>query len=199
MRRRLHIWSWATLALMLMSLFLTSCGSSDYKVFSLREGIGYFSVEYPSAYTVTRIDIRNDATSRYTDVGLSSPQVGGHPGLNEISIYAWPSADGNETASLVLDGMLAKAETIFQDFKLLQRFSVMIGDMEGQGAIFSWTASPVSPAGGSEAGTLPAVSRLVCFRHGELAWEIHVASDSAAQAEAGADFQHIIDTFQILN
>jgi hypothetical protein len=199
MRRIFRILSWVILVLMLLASFLTSCGSSDYKVFSLREGIGYFSMEYPSAYMVTRIDIRNDATSRYTDIGLSSPQVSSHPGLNEISIYAWPSDTGNETATLVLDEMLAKAETIFQDFKLLQRFSVMIGDMEGQGAIFSWSASPTTPANESEAGTLPAVSRIVCFRHGDLAWEIHVASDSAAQTQAAADFQHITDTFQILN
>lgn len=180
---------------MLVALFLTSCGSSDYKIFSLREGIGYFSMEYPSDYAVTRIDIRNDVTSRYTDVGFSSPQVGGLPGLNEISIYAWPSADSNETATLLLDSMLAQAETIFQDFKLSQRFSVMIGDMEGQGAIFSWSAS----ANESTIDILPAVSRMVCFRHGDLAWEIHVASDTTAEAKAAADFQHIIDTFQILN
>jgi hypothetical protein len=199
MRRLLDAWSWLIAGLVITSLLLTSCGSSEYKVFSLKEGIGHFSLEYPPEYSVTRIDIRNDATSRYTDIGLSAPPVVGSRSLNEISIYAWP-ADGNETAALVLTGMLARAETIFQDFKLLQRSSVMIGDIEGQAATFSWTASPAAASTNeSEAGTLPAVSQMVCFRHGELAWEIHVASDLAAQKNAETEFQHILETFQILN
>jgi hypothetical protein len=199
MRRLLDAWSWLIAGLVITSLLLTSCGSSEYNVFSMKEGIGHFSLEYPHEYSITRIDIRNDATSRYTDIGLSVPPIAGSSTLNEISIYAWP-ADRNETAALILTGMLARAETIFQDFKLLQRSSVMIDDIEGQEASFSWTASPgAASTNESGAGTLPAVSRMVCFRHGELAWEIHVASDLAAQKNAETEFQHILETFQILN
>jgi hypothetical protein len=185
--------------LLITSLFLTACGSSDYKVFSLQEGIGHFSLEYPSGYSVTRIDIRNDAAQQYTDIGLNMPAGAGTPGLHEISIYAWP-ADGNDNAALILAGMLARGETIFPDFKVLQRFSVMVGDMEGQAATFSWSAAPAgASANASEAGTLPAVSRMVCFRHGDLAWEIHVASDLEAQVQAETEFNHVLETFQILN
>jgi hypothetical protein len=197
MNKRLILPSYVLLLLVLVCLTI-SCGSSDYRLFSLKEGIGHFSLEYPPEYSVTRIDIRNDATSQYTDIGLSSPPVAGSPGLNEISIYAWP-VDGNETATLVLDSMLARADTIFQDFELLQRFSVMIGDMEGQAAIFSWTASPAVSSGEPGEITLPAVSRIVCFRHADLAWEIHIASDLTTQESAEIEFQHIIETFQILN
>jgi hypothetical protein len=163
----------------------------------LKEGIGHFSMEYPPEYSVTRIDIRNDSASRYTDIGLSSPAVTGNPGLKEISVYAWLADSPSDTAALILNSMLAKGETIFPDFKLLQSFSVMIGDMEGQVIIFSWTASPAGGTGGEK--TLPAVSRMVCFYHGDLAWEVHVASDLATQDQAEAEFNHILETFQILN
>jgi hypothetical protein len=185
--------------MVLLALLAASCGSSDYKVFSLREGIGHFSIEYPAEYAISRIDIRNDLVSRYTDIGLGSQAITSNPGLNEISIYAWPIDSSSDTASLILTSMLAQGENIFPDFKLLGRFSMMIGDMEGQGAIFSWTASAPISSSESEANTLPAVSRMVCFRHGDLAWEIHVASGELEQMQAEADFQHIINTFRILN
>jgi hypothetical protein len=185
-------WGWVVAVLLLAALLFTSCGGSDYRIFSLREGIGQFSMEYPPSYKVTRIDIRNETSNRYTDVGLS-PSAN-TPGLNEISVYAWPAGTGDGTASLILEGMLGRAGSVFEDFNVLDRYSVMLGDMDGQAAVFSWTAS----ANASGAAPLPAVSNMVCFRHGDIAWEIHVASDEGAQEQAKTEFQHIIDTFQIL-
>jgi hypothetical protein len=195
--RKLLKWRLLVAGLIFLSLSFTSCGSPDYKVFSLKEGIGHFSFEYPAGYSVTRIDIRNEAVTRYTDIGLCSTFTTSSPGLNEISVYAWPVDSSTDTATHVLTGMLAQGETIFSDFKLDERFSVMIGDMEGQAAIFSWTAS--STSGPEEKKTLPAISRMVCFRHGDLAWEIHVASGIETQVQAETEFNHILETFQILN
>jgi len=179
-------------AFLAIGLLMTSCGSPDYHVFSLGEGIGHFSLEYPPAYKVTRIDIRNEMSNRYTDIGLADKSVG----LHEISVYAWPAGPGDETASLILDNMLGRAGGVFLDFNVLDRYSVMIGDIEGQAARFSWDAA--ASVNATVLSSLPAVSSMVCFRHGDLAWEINVASDAAAQTRAKTEFQHIIDTFQIL-
>lgn len=184
--------------LLVSSAALTSCGGSDYKIFSLREGIGHFSMEYPPDYTVVRIDIRNDAPSRYTDIGFRVQQSPGDEGFNEISVYAWPVEPTESSAALILEDLLDRAEGIFSDFELLDQYSVMVGDMDGQVAVFSWMDTPASDSLESEAGTLAAVSRIVCFCHDDLAWEIHLASDSAAQ-DAETEFSHILDTFQILN
>jgi hypothetical protein len=196
MNRRFLILS--LVLLLVSSAALTSCGGSDYKIFSLREGIGHFSMEYPPDYTVVRIDIRNDAASRYTDIGFRVPQSPGDDSFGEISVYAWPIDMAESSAALVLDDLLGRAAGIFSDFKLLDQYSIMVGDMDGQAAVFSWMATPANDYGESDAGTLPAVSRIVCFCHGDLAWEIHLASDSAAP-DAEDEFNHIIDTFQILN
>jgi hypothetical protein len=186
------------LALLLAIVFIGSCGSPDSMIFSLREGIGHFSMEYPPEYQVIRIDIRNEATSQYTDIGLRAAAVPGTESLGEISVYIWPAA-GTETATAILDYMLFQAEDIFPDYKLLDTASIMVGDMEGQAARFSWNASPDTSSGGSGDDVLPAISRIVCFRHNDLAWEIHVATDAASQAEAEDVFLNIIETFQILN
>jgi hypothetical protein len=184
-------------ALISASLLLASCSNSDYRVFYLKEGIAHFSLEYPADYSVTRIDIRNGVASQYTDIGFGLQTATNNHSLAEISVYAWPANSQADTATLILTGMLAQGETIFPDFRLLDRYSVMIGDMEGQAAVFSWTASPSGES--EEETTLPAVSRMVCFRYGDLAWEIHVASDLEGQAQGEVQFQHVLDTFQILN
>jgi hypothetical protein len=187
-----------SLVLAAVAVLFTSCGGSDYRIFSLREGIAWFSMEYPQEYSVTRIDVRNSPSGRYTDIGLVRLPDADSPGLNEISVYAWP-AGGDEPASVILDETITRADTIFSDFNLLDKFSVMIGDMEGQGVSFTWTAYPDDSSAEANPAPLPAVSKIVCFRHGDLAWEIHVASDIASQAQATDDFQHIVDTFQIIN
>jgi hypothetical protein len=182
-------------AFLVLGLLVISCGSPEYRVFSLREGIGQFSMEYPPDYTVTRLDIRNDAANRYTDVGLSASQAA--PGsLGEISVYAWPAA-GNEAATQILEDILGRAGAVFAGFRVLERSSVMIGDIEGQAAEFSWDAAASANATGPS--SLPAVSSMVCFRHGDIAWEIHVATDAASREQASARFEHIIETFQILD
>ncbi len=71
--------------------------------------------------------------------------------------------------------------------------------MDGQVARFSWTALPAGSDNSTLPGALPAVSRIVCFRHNDIAWELDVASDEAGQAAAADEFQTIIDTFQVLN
>ncbi len=194
MRRLVRFQIGGILASVLVMSLAMSCGSSDYRTFSLREGIGHFSVEYPAGYAVTRIDVRDGSSGRYTDVGLGPAATQG-AGLYEISVYAWP-ATGDESAGMILDDMLLRAAGIFQGFEFSERYSVMIGDLEGQAAVFRWTASASDNSTGDP---LPAVSRIVCFREGDNSWEIHVAADEAAQEQGAAEFQHIIETFQILS
>jgi hypothetical protein len=185
------------LVVLLSVLFTGSCGDGDNQIFSLREGIGHFSMEYPAEYKVTRIDIRNEPTSQYTDIGLRSDAAGSRS-LQEISVYVWPIAE-TETAADVLGDMLSQAETIFVDYQLLAESSVMLGNIEGQEASFSWNAFPDASSTTDEADKLAVISRMVCFRYNDLAWEIHVASDVDSQSSAEDAFQHIIDTFQVLN
>jgi hypothetical protein len=199
MRNRLLIGSYISVLLILVVCSASSCSDGEYKIFTLGEGIAHFSMEYPSTYEVVRIDIRNDATTCYTDVGLRQPNAQRQNGLREISVYAWPIDSTKTGAAAVLDDLLDHAGTVFKDFELLNRYSIMVGDREGQLAIFSWTAAPATYSDESEIATLPALSRIVCFCHRNIAWEIHVASDSESQEEAEAEFGHIIDSFRIRN
>ena len=196
--KRYHIKPVLLLFIVAAVVIVSSCGKSDYRIFSLKEGIGWFSMEYPPRYSVTRIDIRNSPSTKYLDIGLAYLPETDDPGLDEISVYAWYVED-NEPASVILDDLITTAGTVFRDFDLLETFSVMIGDMEGQGVIFSWTAYPDDSSVKATTGPLPAISRMVCFRHGDLAWEIHVASDIKSQVQAEVEFNHILETFQILN
>ena len=155
-------------------------------------------MEYPDSYTVTRLDMRNDQTARYTDVGLRVIHPQEINSMREISVYIWP-VDPSASTVAILDDLLDRAENIFDDFMILEQYSTMIDDMEGQAAVFSWTASPATATIESEGKTLPLVSRIVCFRNQGLAWEIHVASDSGSQKKAADEFNHILKTFRLLN
>lgn len=189
--------SWPALLLAIGVLFLSSCGNSENRVFSLREGIGHFSMEYPSKYSVKRIDIRNDSSNKYTDIGLGLTSAMEGQSFFELSVYAWP-VDSNETAITVTESMLSKAEIIFQDFELLQQFSVMVGDMPGQAATFSWTSSPYGSSSESQEETISAISQVIYLCYDNLAWEIDMASDMDSQEQAEDVFQHALDTFKIL-
>jgi hypothetical protein len=197
MKRLFRLRAWRAAVFLLLALLALSmapsCGGSDYMIFSLREGIGHFSMEYPPGYSVTRIDLRNEVSAKYTDIGLSAPSAPGVPGLNEISVYAWPAGPGEESAAVILNSTLDQASGIFTDFNLLEKYSVMLGDIEGQAAKFTWTANATNVA------PLSAVSNMVCFRHNDIAWEVHVASGAASQDNGEAIFNHILETLHILN
>ena len=93
--------------------------------------------------------------------------------------------------------MLSQAINVFDNFSIVDKYGTMVGDIEGQMAIFSWTAKPNNQD--DESSDIQVISWMVCFYRNGLSWEIHLASGSDMPEYPEADFRQISDTFQVLN
>jgi hypothetical protein len=184
-----------TLVLALLAVLVAlapSCRDSDYKVMAVAEGIQGFSFEYPSGYQLIRLDLRNDASYQYTQVGLS-----GDFGVNlaEVYVYLW-YVDTLSSASMIMDQLLLGAAEM-GDYELGNRSSLVIGDIIAEQAVFTADSALQDGTGATEVTSRPATYRVTCMVYGDLAVEIDMTCDMAVTDLTQEDYQHVLDTFTL--
>jgi len=179
--------------LLTVVFMLSACVDSQYRVFSLKEGVQGFSFEYPSGYQLIRLNLLNDASQKYTEVGLSSTSGAN---FSEIYVYLWPPDSSMSSAALIMDQLLASAAEM-KDYSLSSRSSGIMGDTITQQAVF--TADSAIDETGQAAVPRPATYRITCMLYGGLAIEMDMTCDQSLSDIAAEDYQHVLDTFAVLD
>jgi hypothetical protein len=183
---------------------MSACQDSAYKVMAVNEGIQGFSFEYPQNYSLIRLDLRNDSTYQYTQLGLSATEGANY---SEIYAYLWYPGQDTSTADVIMDQLLAGAATM-TDYALVSRTTTMIGDTIAQQAVFAADSSqPITnPADSTEVPpdttstpSRPATYRITCMIYGGIAIEIDMTCDQSLTDITKDDYQHVLDTFQIVD
>jgi hypothetical protein len=183
-------------ALMLAAslMLIPACSTSAYKVLSLKEGIQGFSFEYPSGYNLIRLELRNDGSSKYTEVGLSKTYGSSY---SELYVYLWYPEAGVSTATQLMDQLLSGAG-VMTDYLLIERVKKVIGDTLIEQTIFT-ADSVIEGAATADAIPRPASYRVTTMMFGGVAVEIDQTCDQAVADISADDYQHILDTFKILD
>jgi hypothetical protein len=180
------------------SLLFTGC--SEYKIFTLEKGIAHFTFEYPSVYKVGKVEVRSDLD--YTDVTLNGPGVRYTEGTNRTYIYifiqatseAFPNAESSLEYELTFnDGLPLK------DYQLLERSQISVAGIDGEQIIYYWDMGVPEYPDDPEPEPIPTIMREVYFDYGNLIWTLSIRSNQAIVEEANAIFEHMLETFQILD
>ena len=183
---------------------MPACQYSAYKVMAVNEGIQGFSFEYPQNYALIRLDLRNDATYQYTQLGLSASEGANY---SEIYAYLWYPGQDASTADVIMDQLLAGAVTM-ADYALVSRTTTMIGDTIAQQVVFvadgsqpvdTTTDSTEAPSDTIAASSRPATYRITCMVFGGVAIEIDMTCDQSLTDITRDDYQHVLDTFQVVD
>jgi hypothetical protein len=172
-------------------------GSCFYgKTIVVSRGIAHFSFERPEGYSLDKIEVRNDSEHRYTDVGLSSPLNDKGYYTATIGIFVNPISDVFPDAAVALEYSLS-THSGFKDFELLQRFTTTVAGTQGQGFVASYSSfrHPTHPVPGWN----PYVTRQVFFGSNGLIFQVSILSDASTAEVEKADFEHILETFKILD
>jgi hypothetical protein len=174
----------------------SGCSSNDttgYKEFIVSEGLASFSFEYPAFCSEPRIDRSLEPQSTVVDtIGVIQPRVNGTV-LLVISIFQ--VNDTYPNAQAMLEDNLSSFEGL-QDFHLLERSLVTIAEIQGEQIIFSYSRYP-SP---TEFETETWTDYEAYFDSEGLIWRVWMLADEYAAAErARDDFEHVLETFQILD
>lgn len=173
-----------------VSIFvLSGCSQvvDGYRIQTVNNGIAHFTFQYPQDWKVDKIETRVNNPVTYTHVGVSSDNA-------TWSIFVTPPEDKYPDASASIASSLSYAEKQ-ADYKLLERTSVLVG------------------------GTIPAVyiqyyyrgiaydnvtwvstyGFEVWFDYNGLIWGISRSGLSNSEDVNKRHFDHLVQTFKILN
>jgi hypothetical protein len=170
-----------------------SCDSSStgYKTFSLEKGIGHFSFEYPARYKVEITEVRTDL--QYTHVTFSSPFSKELRDSTFITVFVAPPDDASPNSEALLEKSLASAE-VLDDFRFVERFSLTVAGVQGQEVVYSYGRL----VSNYENVRIPEFMREVYFDRGGLIWSVSMRSNQSMAEADEADFEHVLQTFKIL-
>jgi len=205
-----------TLLLLLCMLVITGChGSTDgYRNVTVRNNIGNFSFEYRSFYEIEGPDIEDDAYFRFTYVQLLAPKrnmpmvIPDDSGKNPETYPVEYVPASIEVMASDASKHPASAETRLEDalsswskwphFELLERTAVTVSGIQGELIAYyiDWLL-PVPKQEGDE--PLLRYKVEVYFDYAELKWDMKAESDMDMAEMVRADFDHVLQTFKILD
>lgn len=181
----------ASVIVLTMLMSAAGCGSSDTKTFSIKEGVQGFSFDYPSAYSLIRLDLTNTSDSTYTTVGLGSNTGSA---ISEIYIYVWPTTSDLLTATATVDTLLTNAQGVLTDFTLDKKTAATVDGQIAAGASFTATDT-----GSGSGPTGPAYYRITCYIHSSLIIELDMTCDVSLKDSTQSQYDNLLQTFAALN
>jgi len=188
------------LSLLVNIIGISGLGCSDYRTFTLREGIAHLSFQYPSRYELDSVNLGNIYLGASTDIffftaPLKAPDL--HDAMIEIYVSnpyeKWSNSDESIASYL---SFWSRDE----GFQLMERSSVTVAGVQGTQIVYyrtSHLAEPTNP--GIPMVRTPVIVRKVFFDYKNQIWRISVMGHESLADIINADFEHIVQTFKILN
>lgn len=186
--------------LVLVGLFIAlllaaSCSNSPYKTFTLRRGVGHFSLEYPVSYDIGKVEVRSDLG--YTDMTLLRRSIEGQEEDFSMITVAVNTIDEYETnIPIAVEHYLAQVGK-WPDFRLLSPPSTVVVTTDNISAQ-QFTFSNSRATRPQPLTIITEVRWVVLFERDGLIWEMTHQSDAATAEADKADFEHLLQTFKIL-
>lgn len=190
-------------AMILISVVMSS-GCSSYKRFTLREGDAHFSFEYPGNYEEVLTHVYSGWAAVSFDHELVEEDWIIESSYLRVDVYE-AGRRGNPDAEAALESAITRiaTEEYYSDFEILERSSVSIAGVKGEQCTLSYCYREEIPATDDEGPflKLPALMTVRCvyFDYNGFIWEIWLRSTEGFAEEDKAHFEHIIETFEILD
>jgi hypothetical protein len=188
--------------LMLNCLFFNSCQNMDvnsYKTFTLTDGNVHFSLEYRSYYKIKEVHPSFDtgnASDTFLDFTLISPKIKQTKDYTRIKVLA------DKPDHLIPDAKsnVERAEnnaSSWANYKLYDKYETTIDGIPAYR--LDYQNQNIIPAIAGTGGPAIEVYRELYFDAKGLVWMIQMSSDSSTAEADKADFEHIIQTFKVLD
>lgn len=167
------------------------CRSGPYETFTLKKGVGHYTFEYPSGYTIDIVEVRDDLA--YSNIDLSSTKYGWF-----VSMGVLVATDTGEppTPSELLERDISRVRGD-PDFQLLERSTVVIAGMEAEQATYSYQQIQ-RPVPDKPTTYVPVVQRHIYFSQAGRLWFLSAQVPQAVSDVGMVDFEHVVQTFKIL-
>jgi hypothetical protein len=190
---------------------LTAGDNGEYRTIIIEKGIALFSFEYSARYS--RIDgpaFYDDEIHQFTGVTVLAPMkqisvVAPNPDLKGqtvsmsytpafIDVFVYDASDRGATAISEFEEHLSHIE---EDGTILDRSQVTVSGVLAE--YVAYTSNTLIPLFAVSEGGIPAkYCWTVYFDHAGLIWNIEAESEVAMANQVKGDFEHVLQTFQII-
>jgi len=191
---------YATLVMLIASnIAATGCSyditrsSNDYKIFTMKEGVAKFTFEYLDKYELGSVNKNQTGT----DVFLHGPYVGEAPDFTGVFISVSKPEAGQIGYRYYLEDLI-RIDSGQSEFKILERFPVVIDGKSGEEVSFYYMNYRLNEQLIRGIPPAPFIVRRVMFWHDNLLWWLETRGLESSAESDKADFEHIINTFKIL-
>jgi len=169
--------------------------NNGYKIFTLKKGMGKCSFEYNHQYRVMIVE----TTESYNGISLSGPEISPGIDMSSLQISCHKQNEGDQGYLNSLEDRLKWERNISMDFAILERFPVNISGESGEEVAYNYLwKRPNSPE--AKSGDPQQIySRIVMFVHNNNIWTVGIGSGVEYVETVKKDFEHIIQTFKLLD
>jgi hypothetical protein len=171
-----------------------SCNNSEYREYSFNRG-AKFSFEYPTHYKIFSIHtyIKSESTGGLYFID-KLPSKGRPEGFIDIGLE-----DPNTHYSDAEGAVEYTQGSINADFSanIIERSSIIILGRQAELIVYSHK-SIIMPEAPPASYNVTKITREVFFDHSGAIWRIIIDSDEERSDQAKSDFEHILQTFKIL-
>ena len=181
-------------ALLIMAASFIGCDSSmeGYRVFTFNE-VAHFSFEYPAHYKIT--SAHGTVEDRTIYIGLRDKILPEGRTNGFIYLYVEGAGDTYRDAGAALENEIWQ---FVRAGHLIEHSAITVDKMPAELLVYSREPDliPEAPASSLE---VMKVTRSVYFDYDGFIWNLVIESDEDRVEEAEADFEHLLETFQILD
>jgi len=170
-----------------------------YKLLTVNKDIARFSLEYPCNWRRTRVETYTDHDKTSLSLCITGPGIKIDGSRSPSTLWGldiiWIS-EGSPNATTVLENSLSIWASTSSSFQLLERSTVEIAGIQAEQAIFHNTID-------ADRVLVKKPATIICkqyfFEYDGLIWIIYSSSVLAIAEENEVLFNHIIQTFRILD
>jgi hypothetical protein len=184
----------------------SGCESSmeGYRTFTFNK-VAHFSFEYPAHYKKTSAGA--EVEDKIIHIGLRDevPSKGSTDGFIVIKVEGAGDTYPDATAALE-DNLSGFVEPDYYDEdaeeepkRLLERSTITVAGISAELIVYSYGYDHIWDESSGSAVILLRIAREVYFDYDGLIWNLVIKSDEDRADVAEADFEHLLETFQILD
>ena len=175
-----------------------SCNSSGYRTFTFNK-VAHFSFEYPAHYRKFAAHATVEDKTIYIGFRDKIIPEGRTNGFIRVVVegagYRYPDAEAALEKTLL---PFTEPEKYINPGNLLERSTITVAGVQAELIVYIREADLIPEAPASSLDIMK-VTRVVYFDHNNLIWRIRIQSDEDRADQAKADFEHILETFKILD
>jgi hypothetical protein len=175
-----------------LMVILPGCNNSEYRLFTFKKGVN-FTFEYPSHYKIEEV-------RAYQQEEVSGKVILYDKLSSKVSLFGFINITIIDASEEFPNAKATIEQIASKEFvkDILERTTININGISGELVVYSSKVGLI-PEAPLESSEIVRINRTVCFDYGGLIWIIIIESDEDKADQAKADFEHLLETFRILD